>query len=369
MRIIAGRRRAYSTSATAACPGCPDYAPLGRKILVVKLDAIGDVLRTTAILPALLDKYPGAQVTWVTRERSRPLLEGNPQLHRVLAVEGNYLETLMSEDFDLGIGLDADALSAQILSLARCGEKLGFTAGRFGWGEPASPEARAWWLMGVNDRLKKANRRTYQEIMYQICGLAGPVARPQLPARLLEPGWIRRRREELGLRPDRKVIGLNTGGGGRWQCKKWTVAGTVELVRRLRRRVPDAALLLYGGPEEIEFNAAILAECAGQVADLGCQNPVQEFVSLVSLADIFFTPDSLGFHIAIALAKRTVVLVGPTSPWELDVYGRGEILTADPECAACYRSRCDRRPTCMETLDPTVVENAILRQFNLLDPS
>jgi heptosyltransferase-2 len=348
------------------CPACPDYAPLGRKILVVKLDAMGDVLRTTAILPALLAKFPRAQVTWVTRERSRALLEGNPHILRVLAVEGNYLETLMGEDFDLGIGLDADALSAQIMSLARCGEKLGFTAGRFGVGEPASPEAKTWWLMGVNDRLKKANRRTYQEIMYEICRLTGPVARPQLPAKLLEAEWIRRRRDELGLTPGRKVIGLNTGGGGRWQCKKWTVAGCVELVRRLRQRVPDAALLLYGGPEEIEFNAAIMAQCAGQIADLGCQNSVREFVSLVSLADVFFTPDSLGFHIAIALAKRTVVLVGPTSPWELDVYGRGEVLAADPECASCYRSRCDHRPTCMETLDPTVVETAVLQQWQQL---
>lgn len=348
------------------CPGCPDYASLGQKILVIKLDAMGDVLRTTAILPALLGKFPGAQVTWVTRERSRALLEGNPHIHRVLAVEGNYLETLMSENFDLGLGLDADALSAQIMSIARCGAKLGFTAGRFGVGEPVSAEAKTWWLMGVNDRLKKANRRTYQEIMYEICQLAGPISRPQLPAKLLDAEWIRGRRDELGLIPGRKVIGLNTGGGGRWQCKKWTVVGCVELIQRLRRRVPEAALLLYGGPEEVEFNAAIMAQCAGQVADLGCQNSVREFASLVSLADVFFTPDSLGFHIAIALEKRTIVLVGPTSPWELDVYGRGEVLTADPECAACYRSRCDRQPTCMEKLDPTVVETAILKQWRHL---
>ncbi len=344
------------------CPGCADYAPLGQKILVVKLDAMGDVLRTTAILPALRKKFPGAQVTWVTRERSRPLLEGNPHLHRVLAVEGNYLEALQTENFDLGIGLDADALSAQIMSLARCHEKLGFIAGRFGVGEPASPEARTWWLMGVNDRLKKANRRTYQEIMYEICRLPGPVARPELPARLLDESLISRYRTTLGLAPGRKVIGLNTGGGGRWQCKKWTVPGFVELIRQLRRRGPEAVLLLYGGPEEEQFNADIMKQCAGQVVDLGCRNPVGDFASLVSLADLFFTPDSLGFHIAVALGKRTVVLVGPTSPWELDVYGQGRVLVADEECAACYRGRCEQRPTCMEKLDPAVVIEALIQE-------
>jgi len=349
------------------CPGCPDYAPLGKKVLIVKLDAMGDVLRTTAILPALHQKYPGLQLTWVTRERSRALLEGNPHVHRVLAVENNYLEALLAETFDVGIGLDADELSAKILALAKCGEKLGFVAGRFGQAEIASPEASLWWHMGVNDRLKQANRRTYQDLMYEICRLPGPVALPELPGKLLDADWLRKRRSQLNIAPGLRLIGLNTGGGGRWQCKKWTVAGYVELIRRLRIQLPETALLLYGGPEEVEFNSAILAKTPEGLIDLGCDNSVREFVSLVSLADVFFTPDSLGFHMAVALQKRTVVLVGPTSPWELDVYGRGEVLTADPTCAACYRGRCERKPTCMETLDPGVVEAAILKQWKQLN--
>ncbi len=346
------------------CPGCQNYAPLGQKILVIKLDAMGDVLRTTALLPALHKKFPGAQVTWVTRERARPLLEGNPHIHRVFGVEHNYLEALQNENFDVGLGLDADALSAQILTLARCTEKLGFITGHHGQAEPANPEARAWWLMGLNDRLKKANRRSYQEIMYEICRLPGPIAQPELPTNVLNNGLIAWRREQCGLNHGRRAIGLNTGGGGRWQCKKWTVAGFVELIRRLHQRVPEAVLLLYGGPEEADFNQAVLAQAGSAVFDLGCGNSAGDFVSVVSLADVFFTPDSLGFHIAVALGKRTVVLVGPTAPWELKVYDRGEILTADPSCAACYRSSCERQPTCMEALDVGVVEEAILRQWN-----
>jgi len=282
-------------------------------------------------------------------------------------VEGNYLEVIFAESFDIGLCLDADALSAGILTLAKCGEKLGFVSGKFGVAEPASPEARTWWLMGVNDRIKQANRRSYQNIMYEICRLAGPVARPQLPAKLLDEKWLAKRKQELNLSPDRRIIGLNTGGGGRWQCKKWTVAGFVELVKRLRRQAPEAALLLYGGPEEIEFNAAILKQTPGLVTDLGCDNTLKEFVSLTSLADVFFTPDSLGFHIAVALQKRTVVLVGPTSPWELDVYDLGEVLTADETCAACYRGRCERNPTCMEALDVSIVEKAILKQWKQIN--
>jgi heptosyltransferase-2 len=345
------------------CEDCPDYTPFRVKILLVKLDAMGDVLRTTSILPALHRAYPGAQVTWVTRERSRELLEGNPLLHRVLSVEQNYLETMLTESFAAGLGLDADALAAKILSLAKCEQKFGYVVGQFGTAEPVNPEARAWWLMGLNDKLKSSNRRTYQEIIHEISRLPGPPARPQLPGRLLDANFIARKSAAWGLASGRKVIGINTGGGGRWQCKKWTVPGYVSLLRRLGKSAPRATLLLYGGPEESDFNAEILAAKIPGLVDTGCRNSLKDFVSLVSLADVFFTPDSLGFHISVALEKSTVVLVGPTSPWELDVYGRGQVLTADAACASCYRSHCERTPTCMEALDPAVVETAILRQL------
>jgi heptosyltransferase-2 len=71
--------------------------------------------------------------------------------------------------------------------------------------------------------------------------------------------------------------------------------------------------------------------------------------------DVLLTPDSLAMHMGVALEKPTVVLVGPTSPWELDVFGNGAILHSRMECVSCYLSRCDKVVNCMNTLTPEYV--------------
>ncbi|MGA2401903.1 MAG: glycosyltransferase family 9 protein [Syntrophobacteraceae bacterium] len=337
------------------CENCGDYDEVKTRLLIVKLAAIGDVLRTTSILPALTRKYPGSKITWITRANAAPLLEGNPLIDRVLAVEGNYLEYLKNECFSVGICLDADALSATILSIAQCKERFGFYADESGSVRPADESAIDWWLMGLNDTLKRLNRKTYQQIMYEICGLQLPAARPQLYLDGSCQSVGDAMRESLPARKGAKVVGINTGGGHRWQRKKWTVDAYIECIHLLSSRYPGVGLLLMGGPEEVEQNKLILEAVADKVVDGGCNNSLMQFASLVKSVDVLLTPDSLAMHIGVALEKPTIVLVGPTSPWELDVFGKGAILHSDIDCLACYLSRCDKEVNCMNSLAPEYV--------------
>ncbi len=341
------------------CEGCADYAPVRNRILIIKLAAIGDVLRTTSILPALRQQYPQSEITWITKANAVPLLKDNPEVDRVFAVETNYLEYLQNESFSVGICLDADPFSATINSLARSDLKLGFVTDRGGKVQPANDAAREWWLMGVNDALKKRNRKTYQQIMYEICGLPLPTVPPRLY--LNGSSGSIPLRENAALRDASRLIGINTGGGGRWQLKKWTLAGYIECIKRLKQQHPGTGLVLLGGPEEVELNRQILDAVGDDVVDGGCRNSLMEFAALVGQLDVLLTSDSLAMHIGVALDKPTIVLVGPTSPWELDVFGRGEILHSDIECLACYLSRCDKQVNCMNTLAPEFVVERISR--------
>ena len=54
-----------------ACDGCGDYQSVQLDVLLINLDALGDVLRTTALLPAIRRQYPRARITWLTRARAR----------------------------------------------------------------------------------------------------------------------------------------------------------------------------------------------------------------------------------------------------------------------------------------------------------
>src|SRR5574343_73614 len=57
------------------CPDCPSYQPIETRILIIKLGAIGDVIRTTPLLRKIKKEYPNCKITSVQgRKRSRKLM-------------------------------------------------------------------------------------------------------------------------------------------------------------------------------------------------------------------------------------------------------------------------------------------------------
>ena len=69
------------------CASCDEYEPVRSRILIVKLAATGDVLRTTSFLPAIHEQWPGARVTWLTRKSAAGLFDGNPLVDEVLTAD------------------------------------------------------------------------------------------------------------------------------------------------------------------------------------------------------------------------------------------------------------------------------------------
>ena len=347
------------------CETCRAYAPTSERVLIVKLAASGDVLRTTCVLPALRARYPRAQITWITERVSAPLLEDNPLIDRVVARD-DALERLMIERFDIVFGLDPDETGAAFASLATATTRVGFVLDAAGRVLPANDAAQHWWAMGVDDNLKRANRRTYPELLYEACGLDGPASLPQL---LIPSDTLSRMRRVFApeLEPFERIIVLNTGGGARWDQKKWTPAHYAEFVHTIRDAHREWGVLVVGGPAEASFNAALLAtSCGDGVIDGGCDRSLREFGAVLSLGDVVVTSDSLALHMATALGVPAVVVVGPTSPWELELYGRGEVVHADVPCLACYRRRCPLAITCMDLLTPDQVVEAVERQLHKL---
>ena len=343
------------------CSGCANYETLARRILIVKLAAAGDVLRTTCVLPALRAASPGSQITWVTERSAVPLLEGNPLIDRILPRDAA-TERLLVEQFDLVLGLDNDADGGSLAALARCRERRGYVLDPEGRVMPVNDAARRWWQMGLDDRLKRANRRTHSDLLHEVCGLPPTGAPPRLVVPDATRRAIRARLTPLLAPFDRTVL-LNTGGGGRWPQKRWTQEHYLEFARKVRRDEPGTAVLVAGGPDEADGNARLLAALFGDpgVLDGGCDKTIKEFAAMIELADVVVTADSLALHIATALSRPAVAFVGPTSPWELDLYGRGEVVRADVPCLACYRRECDQLVTCMDLLTPDTVYAASLR--------
>ena len=67
----------------------------------------------------------------------------------------------------------------------------------------------------------------------------------------------------------------------------------------------------------------------------------------------------MAFHAGLALGKKVVGFFVPTSPTEIDMYRQGIKLTGTVDCLCCYQLTCNKNPTCMETITPEVVFNAV----------
>lgn len=127
------------------CASCPVHDPIGKRVLIVKLDATGDVLRTTSLLKPLHAAIPAAHVTWITRRESVEVLKPNRWIDSVVPFEAEALLLLHTQTFDLVINPDASITSSRLATTARATDKRGFIVDDSGRLLPLNDEAAHWY--------------------------------------------------------------------------------------------------------------------------------------------------------------------------------------------------------------------------------
>jgi ADP-heptose:LPS heptosyltransferase len=341
---------------------CSHYEQARQRLLIIKLDAMGDVLRTTALLEPLREHYPESYITWVTRPESKPLLEQNPMIDEIVTYGPDTFVLLASREFDRTINLDSGRISAGLAASSRATNKDGYVLDPRGWVTATNKAAEDWLQTGLFDDIKAAGTRTYQAVMSEILGLTKPALAPVMVLSDKEREKARKHLVSLGLDFSRPIIGMNTGAGGRWPLKAWREDGYLDLIDRIGAEL-DAQFVLLGGPGEHERNERLRRDSKRPVIDPGCDNPVRHFSGLVSFCDVVITGDTLAMHIALAMGRRTVVLFGPTSAPEIELCDLGEKVIPDMTCLSCYKTSCDFVPNCMDLISTDMVAAAVRRQW------
>jgi heptosyltransferase-2 len=343
------------------CTDCNHYSPIKFKIIIVKFDAIGDVLRTTSILHAVKNKYPDSHVAWLTKKNASEIFLNNKFVDELIFPESlDTIPRLQTEKFNLLIHPDASPVSAAFASLIKAEIKRGFILNEKGKVVSVNSEAEEWFEMGAFDQKKKENKKTYQRIIHEIAGLDFDNGEIIIELTESEKKFRDTFRRNNNLDKFKNVIGLNTGAGSRWELKQWRFEGFVELISELQRN-PSNQILLYGGTDEIERNKK-LKELFPSIIDTGANNNLRQFFALVDLSDIYITGDTMGLHAATALKKQVITFFGPTSANEIEDYGRVIKLQPELDCLVCYKTRCDFKPNCMELISSEV----ILKEINAL---
>ena len=352
----------YNKMEGIMCDNCNYYSPVNYKIIIIKLDAIGDVLRTTSILHAIKEKYPKSHISWLTKIASKDIFKNNQLVDNLLFFEDHDLfSRLSTEVFDLLLNPDTSPSSAAIAATANTKERRGYILNRLGKVIPVDNMGNEWIEMGAFDQLKKANLKSNQQIIHEILNL--DYKKGEIIINLDENETEFRNRFYTDNHLDKFdfIIGINTGASHRWKFKQWRYEGYKELISIISKR-GDTGILLYGGNEEKETNQKLKAKFSN-VIDTGSKNSLREFFALTDLCDIMITGDTMALHAATALKKKVICLFGPTSSNEIDDYGRIKKVIPIMDCLVCYKQDCDFIPNCMDLISSDMIYKIILESI------
>ena len=219
------------------CGDSDYFEPVREKILIIKLGAAGDVIRTTPILRKLREVFPHAEITWLTQY---PIFVPKKYVNEVLPWIPENVLWLQSRQFDYLFNLDKDKEALALAKLISAQTKKGFLPDEFGKCSPADKDAEHKCLTGIYDDVCLQNSKSYPEEIFEIFGFSY-----NLEKYILE---LPSRKPDFDLPDNGEIIGLNTGCGTRWLTRLWGEKNWIELSRKLSAKgfIP----LLLGGPVE-----------------------------------------------------------------------------------------------------------------------
>lgn len=329
------------------CSGCKHYEKLGMRILIIKLGAAGDVIRTTPLLRRIRKDHPNAEIVWLTYF---PDLVPKDWVNKTLGFELRSLLWLETQAFDWLINLDKDDEAIAVTSKLRAKKISGFLMGEYGKCKASHDTASTRkWMTGLWDDLNKANHENYMEEIFKICGYEFSGETYLLP-KLEKRTWE-------GIDRSKVIVGLNTGCGARWATRLWGEKNWTELARNLKAMGHEVILL--GGPQEDEQNKRIAAASGAKYP--GHFN-LAVFIDLMDQCAVVVSQVTMAMHIAIGLSKRLILMNNIFNRHEFHLYGKGSVVEPALPCLGCFKQRFDERcpvDNCMELIKPETVAAAV----------
>lgn len=329
------------------CDTCKSYIPISKRILIIKLGATGDVIRTTPLVVKYRSLYPECHITWLTHS---PDVLPPHAIDEILKFDFTSVYGILHSKYDIAINLDKEKEACALLADVRATEKYGYT-----WDNHhialATPAAEEKLMTGLFDQVSRENKKHYLEEIFGICHLQfndEPYLLNYNPVLAERFQYIRE------LAGSKEIVGLNTGCGARWKTRLWTKENWIELSRLLQEE--GYFVLFLGGEAEDALNRE-MATASGACYPGHFSLP--DFIALSSLCDLIVTQVSMMMHIATALQKKLVLVNNIFNRHEFYMYHRGIIVTPPNGCDCYYGTTCKREKCCMEDITPALLMDAV----------
>ena len=341
---------------------CKCYTPMEERILLIKLDAMGDVIRTTPLAEGIKKRYINSQLTWLVAESGYPFIKNNPFVDRVFIYNQENIQGLLCEDFDLLINLDKAKKATSLANKIKSKEKRGYLLSPYGTPFPANEGAKYLYDIALDNWGKKTNnKKSFQEMIFEVAKIQYKNEEYSLKLENENLEFARKFKQRNKIIENIPIVGINTGCGPVYPYKKWHKEGVIELIKELNKQ--NIQVMLFGGPDEIELNKELKTKVKNKIIDAGCNNTIMNFAALMNICNLIFTGDTVALHIAIALKKPVIAVFGPTPSQEIKLH-IGKKLIGKVSCLNCYNQfPCIMdeagKPNCMQTITLNEVLGAI----------
>lgn len=327
-----------------------------RKILIIKLSSVGDVVLATPVVQHL-KSLSGASISWAIDEGIAPLLRGHPLVDdlllfprdpfrsfpggssRFLPKMARLVARLRERPFDLAIDLQGRGRSYLLLQLARAHHKIG--RGHFPFLRQTVPHRRHIARHAVEETFEATD----------LMNLPRPLNRRLVLREFAEDR--QRVQQVLHARGVQAPVSALVPGTT-WPSKRWPADHWAEVADWLAQN--GQWVILVGSAQERSLQEKILlwARSAERIIPFFGTFNLRELISLFGMCRMVVSCDTGPMHIAMATAARVVALFGPTDPVRTGPWppGRAQVIQA-PDCSRCRLPRCGKR--CMYRLLPREV--------------
>ncbi len=350
--------------------GCKNNIPVGKKILIINLDAMGDVLMTTAQLPALKRKFPESTIYWITLKIAASLLHNNEYIDHVYNYDFESISILSQMEFDYILNADKSQRACALTKQLNAKNKLGFGLNEDGNIIPLNEGALYNYNLGMDNHLKfKVNQRTGQDYLSETFELLSESNHDEYVFNFTkeELNFIEGYKKEVGISESDKVVGFNSGCSNLYPNKKMTIGQHIYLIEKLLEK-GNYKIFLFGGPEDTERNEKIYSKFKGKIINTPANLGVRKGACFESLADVIITGDSFGMHLAIALKKYIIAWFGVSCWTEIDLYERGLKLYQEKlECSPCWKQVCPYNLECIKMIDLDKIITEVNNYFSSVD--
>ena len=340
-----------------------------KKVLIINIFGIGDVLFTTPVIRNIKESIPQVTVGYMANQRTVRILENNPLVDRVHVYERDFfqeiwgrskkeyfqamarsLNEIRNEKYDVVLDLSLNGNAAFLMWLVGTTERIGDDfRGRSPFLSRKIP------FKGYEGKHVVAY---YLDLLKEL-GLSTKYRKLEIYSSPEDERWADDFCKENDFSKDRKVVAVFPGGGASWgkdaRFKRWPAAKYAQLINKMIDKL-SCEVIIFGDEKEQDICSDIASAVANKTNSVCGKTTLGQTIALLGKCSMAVVNDGGPLHMAVAKGVPTVSIFGPVDSEVYGPYPKDEhlVVTYDVSCRPCYRqfrkASCDHI-TCLKNID------------------